>query len=127
MAIKALGEQVAVSEIVLWTDSTSVLKWINSDILCHKRFIARRIKFILRLNSFCDYLSYRPVPMLGNAADVASRGITLSPNDLERAELWLSGPSFLTRRDDWPRLLDVTSTPLDCEIRDFEIDMSKIK
>ena len=65
--------------------------------------------------------------LLNPAADVASRGITLSPNDLKRADWWLKGPSFFTQRDDWPKLLDVNSAPLDCDLVECELECLKKK
>ena len=76
MSIKTLGVATHIEEIVVWTDSTTVLKWICSNVLCHKHFIGRRIKRIMRIKSFWKHVSSRHVTSLLNPADIASRGIS---------------------------------------------------
>ena len=35
MYVGAFGDDLKVNQVVVWTDSTTVLKWINSDVVHH--------------------------------------------------------------------------------------------
>ena len=82
----------------LWTDSTTVLKYINNDTARFQKFVANKVSFI-RNHSIPS--QWRHVPSQSNPADLISRGCTAE--QLMKSELWFAGPSFL-REDcgNWP-------------------------
>lgn len=93
--------------MVLWTDSTTVLTWIQSD-SCHcKVFVGARIAEIQELtdSQFLDLAtdrqSWRYVATSDNPADDLTGGKRLQ--DLTRQSQWACGPSFLQlHQDQWP-------------------------
>ncbi|GBM56072.1 hypothetical protein AVEN_263000-1 [Araneus ventricosus] len=81
-----------ISNIVLHTDSTIALAWLNTPANHLKTFIANRVSKVQRLTENCCWTH---VPSHLNPADLVSRG--LSPRDLPELKLWWNGPSFLER------------------------------
>ena len=87
-----------VDEAYFWTDSTTVLKYINSNDSRFARFVANMISFI-RSKSLAS--QWRYVPSSLNPADHISRGVTV-PKFLQLDD-WRRGPEFLWRtQDSWP-------------------------
>ncbi|RLU15991.1 hypothetical protein DMN91_011749 [Ooceraea biroi] len=85
-------------KIVLWSDSTIVLQWINMSPHRLKSFVANRITEIQQLTETCEW---RHVPSLDNPADLASKG--LSPKQFVRCTLWNCAPSWLAADESaWP-------------------------
>ena len=78
--------------IVYWTDSTTVLSWINSSESRHKIFIANRITIILSTSIVSQW---RYVPTDLNPADDGTRGIPVS--NFTSESRWLKGPDFLLK------------------------------
>ena len=83
-----------ISSIFLWTDSTTVLQWLQST-QRQPAFIANRVGEILD-NTTSDQWNY--VPTSNNPADSGTRG--LSAHDLNSSH-WICGPPFL-KTDQWP-------------------------
>ena len=84
--------------IVYWTDSTTVLSWINSSESRHKIFMAIRISIILSTSTVSQW---RYVPTDLNPADDGTRGIPVSNFTSETR--WLKGPDFLLKNPEtWP-------------------------
>ena len=84
--------------IVYWTDSTTVLSWINSSESRHKIFIANRISIILSTSTVSQW---RYVPTDLNPADDGTRGKPVS--NLTSESRWLKGPDFLLKNPEtWP-------------------------
>ena len=76
-----------------WTDSTTVLRYIENDIVRYQTFVANRVSKIREQSNKSEW---RYVDTDNNPADDATRG--------KQSERWLVGPSFLYgREDDWPR------------------------
>ena len=83
---------------VFWTDSTTVLRWINSASLKFKAYVGARIAEVLELTA-PDEWHYVPTDL--NPADDASRGI--APSELTINHRWFNGPDFLSLvPDQWP-------------------------
>lgn len=79
-----------VSRVVMWSDSTTVLAWIQSDSCRFKVFVGTRIAEIQELT---DSQAWRYVETSENPADDLTRGKTLK--DLSVENRWAQGPPFL--------------------------------
>ena len=89
---------IRIDSTTLWTDSTTVLHWINSPNQRHRIFIANRLNFIMDSTSSLDW---RYVPSKDNTADDGTRGYKAC--DMTTDSLWIKGPDFLLRpSSDWP-------------------------
>ena len=85
----------------LWSDSTTVLTWITSSNIRHKKYTARKIE-VIRRNSGSDCWLY--VGTDNNPADYASRGIPPKKADVNHP--WIKGPKFLWERScEWKDVL----------------------
>ena len=76
--------------IVYWSDSTTVLGYLPNTSKRRPIFETNRIKLICELSSVNQW---RWIDTQRNPADVYSRGI--SPSQVDKADQWLQGPSFL--------------------------------
>ncbi|XP_043201117.1 uncharacterized protein LOC122369981 [Amphibalanus amphitrite] len=107
---------VRVDRVLFWTDSTVVLQYVKNDSRRFHTFVANRVAE-LRESSCPD--QWRHVPSSLNAADVVSRGATLS--DLSSDSRWSAGPGFLLQEENcWPEQPSLTSTAVlknDPEVR----------
>lgn len=84
--------------IALWTDSTTVLEWLQSESCRFKVFVGVRVAEIQELT---EPLSWRYVDSSNNPADDITRGKTLT--DLSQPSRWRNGPAFLKQpNDSWP-------------------------
>lgn len=75
-----------------WTDSMSVLWWIQNNKLW-KQFVHHRIQDIRRLT---ENNRWRHCPGILNPADIPSRGVSAS--ELTNSRMWWEGPAFLQLR-----------------------------
>ena len=73
-----------------WTDSTTVLQYINDEEKRFPLFVANRVQTI---RDFSDPTEWRYVESKVNPADHASRG--MSPESLLKPNIWIDGPDFL--------------------------------
>ncbi|GFU45635.1 integrase catalytic domain-containing protein [Trichonephila clavipes] len=82
--------KVNISQIYLWTDSSTVLAWIKKPLAQLKTFVRNRVSIIQELteNDFWKHVNSE-----NNPADILSRGI--SPDKIQHCELWWFGPPFL--------------------------------
>jgi len=102
--------EIDISQFWLWTDSTIVLVWINSQPNRLKTYVSNRICQILEITNSHQwhYISSNE-----NPADILSRGIR--PQDLKETLLWWQGPLWLkqddkSRKEDpnlWPNPVDL--------------------
>lgn len=91
--------ELELNESIFWTDSTAVLKYLNSEGTRFKTFVANRITTILEHSQTSQW---RYVNTNLNPADHVSRGQTVEA--FLNNESWLSGPSFLLcTQDQWPK------------------------
>ncbi|XP_062714715.1 uncharacterized protein LOC134291230 [Aedes albopictus] len=88
---------VKATRTYLWSDSTTVVAWIQSDTRRYRQFVAFRVNEILSLSSVTEW---RWIGTRQNVADEATRwGNGPSTNPESR---WYRGPAFLYERDgDW--------------------------
>ncbi|XP_062533253.1 uncharacterized protein LOC134202221 [Armigeres subalbatus] len=90
---------VTISQRFFWSDSRTVLSWINSDARKYRQYVAVRIGEILEESQPEEW---RWIPTKLNVADEATKwgkGPTLSSNSR-----WFSGPDFLLQAEnEWPQ------------------------
>ncbi|GFX13815.1 integrase catalytic domain-containing protein [Trichonephila clavipes] len=84
-----------ISDIVLHTDSTIALAWLNTPANRLKTFVANRVAKVQELT---EGFQWNHVPSVLNPADLVSRG--LRPCDLLNLRLWWHGPQFLEKDSD---------------------------
>ena len=90
--------RIPLDKSVFWTDSTAVLKYINSESRRFHTFVANRIA---KIQTGSEPSQWRHIESSLNPADEGSRG--LSVNQLCLNSRWLSGPAFLTKAEsEWP-------------------------
>ncbi|KAF0720151.1 Integrase catalytic domain-containing protein, partial [Aphis craccivora] len=83
---KALNICLSDDDVNLWTDSSIVLSWINTDTPL-KMYVANRITQIHESSTIAQW---RYVPSQDNPADLITRGT--SAQSLESSTLWWKGP-----------------------------------
>ncbi|XP_052405908.1 uncharacterized protein LOC127951863 [Carassius gibelio] len=89
---------VKLDQIVLWSDSTTVLTWLRSESCRFKVFVGTRVAEIQELTAGC---TWRYVDSARNPADDVTRGKTLA--ELVMPNRWSQGPSFLLKGPaEWP-------------------------
>ncbi|GFW96306.1 uncharacterized protein TNCV_572771 [Trichonephila clavipes] len=81
-----------ISDIVLHTDSTIALAWLNTPVNRLKTFVANSVAKVQELT---EGFQWNHVPSVLNPADLVSRG--LHPCDLPNLRLWWHGPQFLEK------------------------------
>ena len=95
--INALGPHTKIDEVRYWTDSMTVLYWIQNRGEW-KVFVQHRVDEILKLTKKHQW---GHVLGLENPADLGSRGVTAS--HLCDSRLWWEGPQWLMEgMDSWP-------------------------
>lgn len=75
----------------LWTDSTIVLGWLNSQNIRLKAYVSNRVTQILDLS---EATQWNHVKSEENPADICSRG--LRPRQMQETVLWWNGPGWLS-------------------------------
>nr|XP_055025291.1 uncharacterized protein LOC129415362 [Misgurnus anguillicaudatus] len=91
---------------VFWTDSTTVLAWLQSDSCRYKVFVGVRITEIQELS---DPKTWRYVNSSSNPADDITRGLTL--DQLAGNTSWNKGPDFLLYPSSyWPKTPECLNT-----------------
>ena len=86
--------EIDITNITLWTDSTTTIQWLQS---CYQKetFVRNRIQHIK------SYV-VKHIKTSENPADIASRGCTL--HQLKDSNLWFNGPSWLIlSEEEWPQ------------------------
>ena len=97
--------QVKIDKVHFWTDSTTVLSYLNNTSKRRPAFETNRIDTI-RKGTRVD--QWRWINTQKNPADLYSRGV--SPRQLHKAEKWLNAPNFLLNDESsWPSLDDCPS------------------
>lgn len=93
------NHDIKISQKYYWSDSKTVLSWINSDHRKYQQFVAFRITEILELSSIKDW---RWVPSKQNVADDGTKWSKIPK--ISDSSRWLKGPDFLYQpEDNWPK------------------------
>ncbi|XP_077381790.1 uncharacterized protein LOC144021408 isoform X1 [Festucalex cinctus] len=83
---------------IFWTDSTTVLRYIDNDTARFKTFVVNRIHMIRESTKPSQWKYVRTTE---NPADLSSRGV--KAKSLTQLKAWIDGPSFLLNDEcDWP-------------------------
>ncbi|XP_053710099.1 uncharacterized protein LOC128752671 [Synchiropus splendidus] len=99
--------------IVLWSDSTTVLTWLQSQSCRYKVFVGVRVAEIQELTEKC---TWRYVESENNPADDLTRGKTLA--SLVEPNRWVCGPTFLLQSPEhWPEQPSLASAEEETELR----------
>ncbi|XP_027839404.2 uncharacterized protein LOC114121329 [Aphis gossypii] len=83
--------KVDVHRFYLWTDSTIVLGWLNSQSIRLKTYVSNRISQILDITNTEQWYYVRTYD---NPADLLSRGV--KAHAIKGMEMWWSGPKWLS-------------------------------
>ena len=83
---------VKINRVFMWTDSTTVLQWLNSATK-HPIFIANRVCEILEHTSVDEW---NHVASSDNPADAGTRGMSA---EILQSSRWVRGPDFLRTKD----------------------------
>ncbi|KAJ8391388.1 hypothetical protein AAFF_G00090180 [Aldrovandia affinis] len=86
--------QVPLQPSTFWTDSTTVLRYIDNDTARFKTFVANRINVIREATKPSQWKYVRTTE---NPADLPSRG--LKAKSLAQSRTWIDGPSFLLNNE----------------------------
>ena len=106
-----------IARIHHWTDSLTVLFWLNDDSQRFQAFVYNKLHKIRAATSLTEW-SW--VPTDQNPADWATRGKT--PLQLQENPLWKEGPKFLTApKAEWPK------TPALIRTSDVLKEMKKVE
>nr|CAI5839091.1 unnamed protein product [Callosobruchus analis] len=103
--LEVYTERIVVSDIFAFSDSSTVLQWLNcldlKDI-----FVANRV---YQIKENLPMVQWRHIEGTENPADCLSRGLT--PSQLVNHALWKSGPVWLkSSSDQWPGKITFSQT-----------------
>lgn len=106
--------KINLEKTVFWTDSTTVLKYVNNEGRRFHAFVANRISIIREIS---EPSQWRYVSTKDNPADDASKETRTS--DFLKNSRWLRGPEFLWEdEEDWPKtVFDMTVDSNDEEVK----------
>ncbi|XP_036341067.1 uncharacterized protein LOC118750456 [Rhagoletis pomonella] len=94
------GHSIQLDATIYWSDSQTVLHWVNSEERKFKPFVGHRIAEIL---SSSTPPQWRWIPTEKNTTDIATR--PRWPPKVEMCSSWLRGPEFLQQpMECWPIL-----------------------
>ncbi|KAL7827046.1 hypothetical protein SRHO_G00327640 [Serrasalmus rhombeus] len=114
--------QMNLEPSVIWTESQSVLKDINSEQTRFSTFLTNRLTVIRDLTT---KEQWRYVGSANNPADAASRGVRAVSL---MSKHWWTGPDFLRREEThWPIIGKLMSTDLkDLEVRNVQVHWTTV-
>ena len=93
--------EIPIDQVTFWTDSTTVLRYLNNVTARYQIYVANRLAIIKDESSPSQW---RFVRSEENPADDASRGVKAGKLNKER---WINGPEFLKKEEsEWPSLPD---------------------
>ncbi|KAI8487256.1 hypothetical protein Bbelb_350540 [Branchiostoma belcheri] len=122
---RELELDVNVDETFFWTDSTTVLRYINNERTRYHTFVANRLTAIRNAS---DPKQWRYVESQQNPADDASRGQTIQK--FVENDRWVNGPPFLwCSPSEWPQMPEGLQQPLqgDPEVKKAVAWIIKVK
>ena len=89
---------VKIDKVYHWTDSSTVLQWLQSAHKKQQVFVANRAAEILESSSMDQW---RHVKGIENPADIGTRGMSIEGL---KESVWLNGPAWLhTDEEKWPK------------------------
>ncbi|XP_046565841.1 uncharacterized protein LOC124274523 [Haliotis rubra] len=107
-----LGQQLLnqldmeIDEVSYYTDSTTVLHYINNEAKRFPVFVANRVRLI---RDYSQPSQWKFIDSRTNPADIASRGMSIG--QFLHADTWFHGPKFLhAHESEWPDC-SIPSTP----------------
>ncbi|GBP02773.1 hypothetical protein EVAR_12751_1 [Eumeta japonica] len=106
-----------ITNTTYWTDSKTVLSWINADPRSFKPFVAHRLAEIEETSSAKNW---RWVPSKDNVADDATRD---PPNEFSSEHRWFKGKSYSSRR----HKETISATNFDVSKRRTDAQKSKLR
>ncbi|XP_063392468.1 uncharacterized protein LOC134677967 [Cydia fagiglandana] len=90
--------RIPIKRCILWTDSSIVLGWLQTQPNKLKQFVKNRVAEVQELTANHEW---RHVPTATNPADMLSRGVNMS--ELQDLSMWWNGPDFLKEDEsNWP-------------------------
>ena len=93
----SLSQKINIESVYAWTDSTTVLAWINTPPQLLKAFVANRIA---QISESQVHTVWNHVAGKNNPADSGSRG--LLPQKIINNDLWWNAPSWVANSiDQW--------------------------
>lgn len=93
------NHDIKISKKYYWSDSKTVLSWINSDARKYNQFVAFRVTEILELSSLNEW---KWVPSKQNVADDATKWSKIPVISIDSR--WFNGPDFLhLPEEEWPK------------------------
>ncbi|XP_014678757.1 PREDICTED: uncharacterized protein LOC106818575 [Priapulus caudatus] len=111
--------ELGVKEVHYWTDSQTVLRYLQNDSMRFKTFVANRVAVIRDLT---EPNQWRYVRTCNNPADEASRGQRI--DEFLGNERWVNGPDFLRQSSkQWPDLQGIVP---DVAEGDLEVKVSNV-
>ncbi|GFX01763.1 integrase catalytic domain-containing protein [Trichonephila clavipes] len=85
-----LSLQVHLAKVILHTDSTIAIAWINTPVNQLKTFVGNRVS---KIQTLMVNFEWKHIPSAQNPADIISRGV--NPEELSSLTLWWNGPQHL--------------------------------
>ena len=98
--VKTNLKDLTFSKCIAWTDSSTVLYWLNSK-GTYSVYVRNRVSKINEAN-----ITWLYIPTGENPADIGSRGCY--PEQL--SGLWFHGPIWLTEEEKWPTQTNILET-----------------
>ena len=101
------------SEMFLWSDSMTVITWLQSQSCRYKVFVGTRVS---EIQDLVGVESWRYVDTGRNPADIVTRGDSLA--SLSQTNPYSHGPDFLRQpEEEWPRQPPMTKSQEDSELK----------
>ncbi|GFW33602.1 integrase catalytic domain-containing protein [Trichonephila clavipes] len=85
-----LSLQVHLAKVILHTDSTIAIAWINTPANQLKTFVGNRVS---KIKTLTENFEWKHIPSAQNPTDIISRGV--NPEELSSLTLWWNGPQHL--------------------------------
>lgn len=103
--------EINITRRVFWTDSLTVLGWIQNDPRKYEVFVAHRLA---EIDEITDLVEWKWTPTKQNPADCATKN---TGNIHALMKRWLDGPTFLHSHESmWPKQT-CTANKMPCEIK----------
>ncbi|GFU63331.1 integrase catalytic domain-containing protein [Trichonephila clavipes] len=98
-SVHALSLQVHLAKVILHTDSTIAIAWINTPANQLKTSVGNRVS---KLQTLTENFEWKHIPSAQKPADIISRGV--NPEELSSLTLWWNGPQHLDIHEQFSEL-----------------------